>query len=68
MALIVRCLGFGVNELTIDGTWTKAINGHDSERFAFNDLSVGLITGYVSQPGPNKYIRSGKCRRLAMLT
>ena len=69
MALVVRCLGFGISHPTgapsIDGTWAKAAD--DSERIASNEFLRGLIAGYLNRPELNRHIRSGKRRRLAVL-
>ena len=74
MALVVRCLGFGITNPiigdptdtpSIDGTWAKATDG--SERIASNEFLRGLIAGYLNRPELNRHIRSGKRRRLAVL-
>ena len=69
LALVVRCLGFGISNPTgapnIGGTWAKATDG--TERIASNEFLHGLIAGYLNRPELNRHIRSGKRRRLAVL-
>lgn len=70
MASMVRYLVYGVNQSTMGSAWSKAIDDADLAHVLSNKLLRGLITdsGYFSQPDFDRHIRSGKRRRLAMLT
>ena len=69
MASMVQDLVHRVNQPNA-GTWSKAIDNADSAHILSNKLLRGLITdfGYFSRPKFDRYMRSGECRRLAMLT
>lgn len=67
LVLMVRCLGIGTNDPTIDGIWTEVINGTDTGQFGSDKLCCDSITADFNRPELNRYRRSGELRHLAVL-
>lgn len=64
LVLVRQCLELSHSPTIDGGVWTKAVDDNGPERFG--TLFRGLITD--SRLELHRYKRSGRCRRLAMLS